>query len=345
MTDEKFEELISRPESSVLDFKADLYNFTNEKDDLTIGKFVKDVISFTNTIREESAFIIFGIKELEDNTKEKLGISKNIDDGIFQDKIKNKLYPIPKFKYFTQKVNGMTFGIMEFPVCKYEFPITSTVKLKGIEIGKTYYRQGSTNTEALSLDIIKINNWLQSLPEIENSTSVQSEIAIILKRLLTQEEKLSEILPDIYLLAKTNSFTDLKNFCELEIKGIDVNDIEIMNRIRNENENFKYRAQTIKISLNKIIHSPYHSSDQIKQEMHNLENFFDAPYFFKESISYIENLKNELDGYGTIKMSVKDVLPNYEKDYPVYGYLFKDNFRNLYQNIRQKLIDLIMGLK
>jgi len=132
MTDERFEEILSKSESSILDFKAELYDFSNDRDDIALAKFVKDVISFANTIREAPAYIIFGAKELQDNTKQKVGITKNIDDAIFQDKIKNKLYPIPNFNYSTKKINNLTFGILEFPIRQYEFPITSIVKLKGI---------------------------------------------------------------------------------------------------------------------------------------------------------------------------------------------------------------------
>jgi predicted HTH transcriptional regulator len=93
MTEEKFLELLTEPESSILDFKADLYDFSNDREGTVLGKFVKDVISFTNTIRETSAYIIFGIRELPDSTKEKVGISKHIDDAILQDKIQSTCLP------------------------------------------------------------------------------------------------------------------------------------------------------------------------------------------------------------------------------------------------------------
>ena len=311
MTDETFISLLSKPESSILDFKSDLYNFSNDAENLVLSKFIKDIISFSNTIREGSAYIIFGIKEHPDNTKEKIGLTRNIDDAILQDKVKSKLYPLPKFSYITKRYDNLLFGILEFPLKRYEFPITSTVKLRGVEIGKVYYRQGSTNTEALSLDVIRINNWLQSLPEVEFPNSAQTVVSSLLKRLLTREETLTQI----------------------------------MLQVQTDPEKYRYRVQTIKVSLDKIVSINHQNIVYVKQELDKSKDFFDVPYFFKEPISLIESYLHRTDGLGTVTMRTKDVLPNYKKDYPIYGYIFNTNFQNVYQNIRQKLIDLIMELK
>ncbi len=345
MTDEAFLSILNNPESSILDFKAELYDFSNDSDNSVTAKFIKDVISFSNTIREGSAYIIFGVKENPDNTKERVGITKNIDDGLIQDKVKNKLYPLPKISYYTKKLGELTFGVLEFPLKKYEFPITSTIKLKGIEIGKTYYRQGSTNTEALSLDIIKINTWLQSLPDTVVQESKQTSLSDFLKRLLTRKENLSEILPDIYVFAKSNNLIELKHFCEFEIKGFDVTNDEVRKNIQNENERYKYRVMTIKVSLDKIAQTFHRNPEQLKQELSTLKNFFDIPYFFKESIPIIESYLTKTDGYISTIMGVKDFFPEYKENYPVYGYIFNSDLINLYQNIRQNLIDLIMNSK
>lgn len=345
MTDETFIEILNKPESSILDFKADLYDFTNDKDEVVLAKFTKDVISFTNTIREGPAYIIFGVKETPDNKKEKVGISKNIDDAILQDKIKTKLYPIPKFKYFTKQFDGLLFGILEFPLHRNEFPVTSTVKLKGIEIGKVYYRQGSTNTEALSLDVIKINNWLLSLPQKVFQDSTQSVISDLLKRLLTKRERLSEILPDIYLMAKSANLIELKEFCELEIKGFDVTNEATRKKIQHRDQPYKYRVQTIKVSIDSITYARNSTADQIKSEMNRSSDFYNVPYFFKEPIASIEDYLNQTDGFLSITMKIKDVLPEFKKDYPAYGYIFNSDLVSVYQNIRQRLIDLTMDLK
>jgi hypothetical protein len=344
MTIEQFQTLISNPESSILDFKAELYDFVTNKEEET-AKFIKDVISFSNTIREKSAYIVFGIKENLDGKKEKTGISKSVDDAIFQDKVKNKLLPIPKFSYSTIELDGKVFGVLEFPLEKYDSPIISTVRLKGVEIGKVYYRQGSTNTEALALDIIKIHTWLQSLPKRGISLEPLSQSNTnILKRVLSKREPLSEVLPDLYVYAKSKDLNLLKEFCELELKGFDVNDVSILEKIHSETRPYNYRVLTIQTSLDKIAQIYNHTPEQLKQEMKGLNNFYETPYFFKESISAIEDYLPRKNGLMTITLNVKNILPDYKKDHPLYGYIFISDIESLYQNIRQKLIDLTMEI-
>ncbi|MFN5774501.1 helix-turn-helix domain-containing protein, partial [Flavobacterium sp.] len=155
-----FESLLNNPESSVLDFKKELYDFSNDGD--STAKFVKDIISFANTIRSTNAYIIFGIKEI-DGQLDLIGLKKGIDDSILQNKVKNKVFPRPIFSYSPIKYKDKLFGLIEIPIHKYELPITPSTQLKGLEIGKVYYRNGTANTEATGIDVIRINEWLKSL--------------------------------------------------------------------------------------------------------------------------------------------------------------------------------------
>jgi hypothetical protein len=83
----EFENSRERPQSTILDFKKDMYDFSNDQDHRKSAEFVKDIISFANTIRAESAFVIIGIKELPDKSKECHGSTSNIDDAVLQDKV------------------------------------------------------------------------------------------------------------------------------------------------------------------------------------------------------------------------------------------------------------------
>lgn len=58
ITNSDFESLIWKSESSSIDFKRNQYNIINDFDKTNTAKFIKDIISFCNTIRTESAFII-----------------------------------------------------------------------------------------------------------------------------------------------------------------------------------------------------------------------------------------------------------------------------------------------
>ena len=46
ITEKEFASLINKNESSILDFKSELYDFKNDERKLVTAKFVKDVISF-----------------------------------------------------------------------------------------------------------------------------------------------------------------------------------------------------------------------------------------------------------------------------------------------------------
>ena len=67
ITELDFENLISRPESTILDFKREQYKIINDESGIKTSGFVKDIISFANTIRTETAYIIIGISADNDN--------------------------------------------------------------------------------------------------------------------------------------------------------------------------------------------------------------------------------------------------------------------------------------
>lgn len=177
---EAFEKLLSNPESSVLDFKTEHYDFSSDQ---KIARFVKDVICFSNTIRTQSSYIIIGVKEEADGNKTLLGIQSHIDESIFQDKVKSKMYPLPVFSYYTLNYENKTFGVFEFPIHKYSQPLLATVKMAGLEPGKVYYRSGATNSEALFHESKNIVDWLSSLT-ISQTGMISYEHEI--KRLLNE---------------------------------------------------------------------------------------------------------------------------------------------------------------
>src|SRR4051812_444009 len=98
ITINEFEKLLESSENQFLDFKSKIYDFDN--DERATSKFIKDIIAFSNTPRRKKGYIVFGVKVLEDGTKVHEGIPKLIDDAILQQKIKDKVTPIPKFNFY-----------------------------------------------------------------------------------------------------------------------------------------------------------------------------------------------------------------------------------------------------
>ncbi|RUA17524.1 MAG: ATP-binding protein [Flavobacteriia bacterium] len=336
-----FESLLGRSESAILDFKERFYDFENDSDKSATSKFVKDIISFSNTIRKETAYIIFGIKELEDGKLELIGINNRYDDAILQDKIKDKVISRPIFSYYTINYSNNLFGIIEFPIWKYEMPIMPSINtLKGLTQGKVYYRNGSSNTEANTIDIIRINDWLRSLESINNISSKHDHISKFLNDLTKAEEKLSVVVSQMLAFAKQYDLKELIEFCEVEISGIK----------SNTPEKFQYRSQIVHISYNKIEINPYSfinvTAQTLKNEFDRNDEFFDFKIIIHHSLINIENYLEKFSGqtdtsFATMKTDSKTVL-DMEKSFDLYVYFFYDNFINLYKNIRQKAIDLLM---
>lgn len=338
----EFENLLNNSESSILDFKRINYSVDNGPENAS--KFVKDIISFANTIRTKSAFIILGVDVKQDNSKELIGITDYIDEAIFQDKIKDKVFPRPIFKYSTIVYKNLSFGVIEIPVSKYALPISPTIKLKGLEPGKIYFRRGSSNSEASGVETININEWLKSLPEVNQNSSLHDELTSFLKRITKGDEKLSVILTDLLNLSKKHKLIELINFCSAELSGVGA-------KVSNVNpDEYKYRIVGAKISLNKIELNPYSflkaTEAMLKAEMDKNKDFYDLRLMFSKPITEIEEHVSRINDdtiCSIIQTSSKKIFPTENtSDYIVYLYIFKNEYSNLYRNIRQKAIDKLM---
>ena len=119
MTQEFFNELLQRGEGECLDYKEFPYfyddsNTTKKEKD---AEFIKDIISFVNTVRDESAYILIGVKE-KDGIGIPVGIegSESVDSAILQSKIKDKVNSMPKFNCFPfYDESGNRYDIIEIP--------------------------------------------------------------------------------------------------------------------------------------------------------------------------------------------------------------------------------------
>lgn len=343
LTTNEFENLLDRPESSVLDFKKNMYDFTNDVALIKTANFIKDVMSFCNTIRNETSYIIFGIEEFSDKSKAYHGVDIDIDDAILQNKIKDKLYPRPRFSYYSLPFKELKFGVLEFPITKYSIPISSTIKMKGLEVGKVYYRQGTSNTEAQGLEVIKINDWLRSLPEANNTSNEIEEVAKLIKDLTNTQIQLSFSISEIYRIAKRLKHQPLLRFCINELKGLNSTDE------RGDESELEYRIQKVFIAPFQVEVHPIATASMIKNEFSKNENVHEYKFLFSQSITSLEEmLKNFATKpdttLATISMSSKDVFDNRVKtDFPVYAYVFHDTITSIYSSIRQKAIDLLMS--
>lgn len=339
ITQKEFENILQQPETSILDFKSKMYDLSDD-----LSKFVKDIISFANTIRSETAYIIIGVEENADGSKILNGLDINIDDSILQDKVKDKVQPLPVFSYYTISYQEKTFGVLEFPVVKYSWPISPVIKMKGLEPRRVYYRHGTTNTEAIGYENIRINDWLKSLPEIGDVDLLNKEINRLLRTLTRREELLSAVTSDILIFARKFKLHHLESFVSAELKGLDA-------KVTNANpETYKYRFRNVIISPLEIKLRPFDNASSIKSEMQKSNDFFDYKLLFLSPITeiedYLRRFKESSIVVGIVRKSSRSVfVDSLSNEYPVMFYLFEEDYIGLYNGIRQKLIDTLMEIK
>lgn len=341
MTHVEFKELLDNPEGTVLDFKSDIYDFKNDKDRKATSNFVKDIISMANTVRLQNSYIILGVREGENNEHEMLGITSSIDDAILQDKVKDKVFPRPKFSYSVIQYQGKKYGIIEIPIEKYEMPITPSVNdLKGLEAGQVYYRNGSSNTEAKAYEVIRISKWMESLQSPSDTSSLNQILSAYIIELTKDNTRLSTVISALYPLSKKYKLEPLRKFCEAELKGFNDKEYESDYRI----QNVIFGWDKVEIGNNPFIKI---TPDLIKKEMEATNGFFKGTLSLHHPLIQIEDFLNMLindpnAGYATMETSTKDL--GYEKDHKMFVYVFPDSFQNLYRSIRQKAIDILMEI-
>lgn len=349
MTHQEFEEILLKPESNVLDFKREQYDILNKSNEVNTVKFIKDIISFCNTIRTESAFIILGVGENGNGEKELIGINKHIDDSVFQEKIKDKVTPIPYFNYSTINLRNKIFGIIEIPVKKYEEPIFPTVKMKGLEPGKVYCRRSSSNSEATGREIIQINKWLESITaQNSDEININEEISDIILKATAKLLPLSEQIAASLKLAKKYKLNKLKNFCIGELSGwYDTENLDVENEL-------SYRLHKVIMTPSKIEMNPFSfqslTSQQMLDEIKRIDNrATEQKFLFPHSITDIESFLTRFSTSNnsliTLTLDADRLFGNQElKGLKIKAFATEHIFDTIYQGIRQKLINNLLDI-
>lgn len=332
---EQFEKLLNRNESSLLDFKKENYPLTSRNEEAD-AKFIKDIISFANTIREEAAYIIIGVKEIG-HEKELYGLDIHIDDSILQAKVRDKVHPIPKFSFSTIEYKELVFGVITIPVEKYYLPITPTIKMKGLQPGTVYFRRGTSNDEATNLEAIQIHEWFRKLTS--NIQSVEQEISEIISKLNDRTVYFSKYLPQALILARKIGDLNL----EMKIK------YELGNWTKSDKNDDLMSYRSIKIYLShrpikSIINRGGNLIANIWKDFEKRDDFHERHIIFADSVSEIEDM---LDGYHLNgknqlhfrKIKGAQILSNIDEyaDHDFYIYYNFFIINDLYLNIRKEI--------
>lgn len=179
MDKNQFIKLIQEDENSTLDFKRDIYTFTqgaprNIRKTET-GKFIKDLLSLYNTVRNGAAYIIMGIEEDENLNKNFIGISSKIDGAILQDKVKDKLKPIVDFSLSYVEYEQKEYGIITIPLPQFSIPSVAIDKYGSVEKDVVYIRRDSMNADAKHEDIQRIYKWLKELEGLRTKQKISKK--------------------------------------------------------------------------------------------------------------------------------------------------------------------------
>lgn len=343
MNVELFKSLINKTEGTTLDFKRNQYPLIGDKNDIETAKFVKDIISFANTKRNTSAYIIIGIGEI-DNTKELCGLDVHIDEATFQSKIRDKVYPIPSFSYFTFKFEQTTFGIFEIPIAKYNLPITPTIKLKGLSPGVVYFRRGSKNDEAKSLEVIQINEWING-PNRANEPNIKNDISLVIADINNKNDLFSKHISKALLIALKLNDSNLETLLRNELNGWRGYD--------GADDLMKHRQINVLLTQNPVtsIINRGGKSDinNVWNELKANKAFTDKRLGFADSLSELEDM---LEGYkrdggnSLYNRTIKgQQILGENSDYAnekFYIYYTASIIMNLYSRTRQTIVSALM---
>lgn len=337
MTEEKLIELLSLAESELLDFKRCHYKLDSKSDD--DAKFIKDIISFSNTIRESSSYIIIGVGESE-GTKELLGLDNHIDESILQNKLKDKVRPIPKFNYHIIDHQDKRFGIIEIPVNRYSAPVMPIVKMRGLEVGKIYFRRGSSNSEANHIEVIDIHKWITTVIPNHSVKEINDSISDLISN-ISANEYYSPFLPKAIEIGKIIQNADLVQFGTKELTGWKLDNSAASN----------HRSIKSLVSLNQITHARYPTGTPLSHmwiELKARGDFFERDLTLSDPVGQIENsIKGHRLGAGnqftSFKMKAREFFDeDYENgDHDIYVYWNENDFASMYNRSKQRLIELL----
>ena len=154
--------LLREPEGPTLDFKAEGYNLSDERDKRA---FAKDIASLANTPRTGDAHLVLGVKKQPDGDVELWGLNQDLDEADLQGVAASHLEPTPQFHYEAVRHGGVVLGVITIPGGQRS-PVAPRKKMgDGFVPGIIYFRRGSQNSIASMQEQTAIWGWFGNLSE------------------------------------------------------------------------------------------------------------------------------------------------------------------------------------
>lgn len=136
-------------ENTRLDFKRKFYH--KEK----YNELIKDVMAMANAHVEDTKYIIFGVKLLEDGSRSFHSVQQLPDQADIEQLIHNNIEPTIELSFYPHKFKNHQLAILEVQGFN-DRPYISKKDYRGIKAGDSVIRKGSTTSPLNRNDLDKI---------------------------------------------------------------------------------------------------------------------------------------------------------------------------------------------
>lgn len=155
------ENLLYQSEGTALDFKKEQYLFLKATDEQK-SELLKDILAFANSWRQDEAYIVIGVEEVEGGRHNPIGTEDHFDDSRLQQFINGKTNRKVELTYEVKLFESKKIGIIRIP--KQERPIYAVKEYGKVKKEVVYYRLGSSTAIANPDDIARMGK--DSVPKI-----------------------------------------------------------------------------------------------------------------------------------------------------------------------------------
>ena len=108
------ENLLYQSEGNALDFKKKQYPFQKATDEQK-SELLKDILAFSNSWRQDEAYIVIGVEEVVGSRHLPVGTEDHFDDSRLQQFINGKTNRRVKLAYEVHSFEGKKIGVIRIP--------------------------------------------------------------------------------------------------------------------------------------------------------------------------------------------------------------------------------------
>jgi hypothetical protein len=206
-------------EGTKLDFKREQYHKEKYQD------LLKDIMSMANTPIEGKRFIVVGVKDKPDGTKEFFSIPKDdiVDQATYQQIVRENIEPSINFSYYSFELDGSLLGIIEIDNCNNP-PYMMKKDYRALKKGDCFIRRGSQQERITRRDLdevlqFKSSNFFNDRISIGFNKNLDQKLTINgVRELEFPSQKAKEKIESILRERKDQSELGLNNSQQLAIR-------------------------------------------------------------------------------------------------------------------------------